>query len=105
MNISSVKYQENLDDPSVNDYYVAVISDALTTVPMIQDNRHYRMIQEWVAEGNTVAPMYTQEELDAQQASQDEREALEESIRNKLKALGLTTKEMGLLGIPEEECN
>ena len=97
--IETVKLLES--DGEHNGY----IMNGTWNVPLSEGNRHYHMIQEWIAEGNTPAPMYTQEELDEQQASQDEREALEESIRNKLKALGLTTKEMGLLGIPEEECN
>ena len=55
MNISSATYQKSLDDASVNAYIVAVIDGVTMTVPMTTDNRHYKEILEWVAEGNTIA--------------------------------------------------
>tara|TARA_Y100000310_G_C20473002_1_gene711013 strand:+ start:617 stop:790 length:174 start_codon:yes stop_codon:yes gene_type:complete len=52
--ITSAKYQKNLNDSSVNEAIVIVIDGETMTVPITEDNRHYQMIQEWVAEGNTI---------------------------------------------------
>ena len=53
MNIQSVKkliYKEELYS------YKMVTDDNVNhTVPLDPDNRHYQAIQEWVAEGNTIA--------------------------------------------------
>ena len=54
--ITSAKYQKNLNDSSVNEAIVIVIDGETMTVPITEDNRHYQMIQEWVAEGNTPEP-------------------------------------------------
>ncbi len=32
-----------------------LINNAIS-VPVNEDNRHYKMIQEWLAEGNTIEP-------------------------------------------------
>jgi hypothetical protein len=54
MNITSAKYKNDLDG---NDAGVieAVIDGVTSFVPKTTDNRHFRAIQEWVAEGNTIA--------------------------------------------------
>jgi hypothetical protein len=36
------------------------------SIPDSTDNRDWRKYQEWLAEGNTPDPQYTQEEIDAQ---------------------------------------
>ena len=52
--IISAKYQKSLNDPSINEAIVIVIDGETMTVPIAENNRHYQMIQEWVAEGNTI---------------------------------------------------
>ena len=42
-----------------------LVNDTMS-VPANENNRHYKMIQEWIAEGNTPEPEFTQAELDAQ---------------------------------------
>jgi hypothetical protein len=51
MNIESAQYIEVSDDKSIK----AVIDGITMFVPMSEDNRHWQAIQEWVAEGNTIA--------------------------------------------------
>ena len=53
MNITSAKYiaDENGDNCSIS----AIIDGTTWSVPLVVDNRHYQAIQEWVAEGNTIA--------------------------------------------------
>lgn len=36
------------------------------SVPIATGNRHYQAVQEWIAEGNTPEPEFTQAELDQQ---------------------------------------
>jgi len=36
------------------------------SVPQAEDNRHYQEVLEWIAEGNTPEPEFTQAELDQQ---------------------------------------
>ena len=40
------------------------------SVPNDPANRHYVMVQEWIAEGNTPSPQFTQDELDATAAQE-----------------------------------
>lgn len=40
--------------------------DGSLSVPNAPGNRHYQAVQEWIAEGNTPEPEFTQAELDAQ---------------------------------------
>lgn len=50
MNIISARYGED-------DHSIEVVTDSGTySVPASGSNRHYRMLMEWVAEGNTIAP-------------------------------------------------
>jgi hypothetical protein len=36
-------------------------------VPKAEGNRHYKMVQEWISEGNTPNPALTEDELEKQQ--------------------------------------
>ena len=51
MDIKSAQYNEVLGDRNIK----AVIDDVTWFVPISEDNSHYQAIQEWVAEGNTIA--------------------------------------------------
>ena len=54
MNITSAKYTtDNMtgENGSIN----IVIEGKTISVPLDPANRHYQAIQEWVAEGNTIA--------------------------------------------------
>ena len=54
MNITSAKYTtDNMtgENGSIN----IVIEGKTISVPLEPANRHYQAIQEWVAEGNTIA--------------------------------------------------
>ena len=54
MNITSAKYIAGLDNE--NTTVKATIDGQVMFVPInVQDNRHWVAIQEWVAEGNTIA--------------------------------------------------
>ena len=52
MNITSARYVQDLDGN--NDIVEAVIDGITMCVPINLDNRHYKAIQEWVADGNTI---------------------------------------------------
>ena len=52
MNISNAKYVKDVDG---NNNIVAVVVDGVSmSVPINPDNRHYKAIQDWVADGNTI---------------------------------------------------
>ena len=51
--ITSAKYAQ-VD--GVNICIIAVIDGIKLSVPIDTGNRHYKAIQDWVAEGNTIAP-------------------------------------------------
>ena len=53
MNITSAQYVQNTDGN--NSSVQAVIDGVTWSVPLDPSNRHYQAIQEWVAEGNTIA--------------------------------------------------
>ena len=53
MNITSAKYYKRQD--GTNGSVMATINGKVMSVPIAEDNRHYQAIQEWVAEGNTIA--------------------------------------------------
>ena len=57
MNISSAQYIVSTitDEPTDNLAIKATIDGQELFVPLDPDNRHYQAIQEWVAEGNTIA--------------------------------------------------
>ena len=52
MNITSVKYV--LDDDGNNCQVKATIDGQVMFVPMDRGNRHWRAIEAWVADGNTI---------------------------------------------------
>jgi len=55
MNITSAQYiNDNLSN-RINVMIKATIDGTEMFVPIDSDNRHYQAIQEWVAEGNTIA--------------------------------------------------
>ena len=51
MNITSVQY---LSFQGENTGILAIIDEKEMSVPLNPDNRHYRAILEWVAQGNTI---------------------------------------------------
>ena len=52
MNITSAQYVQDLDG---NNNIVSVVIDGVSmSVPINPDNRHYQIILDWVAEGNTI---------------------------------------------------
>jgi len=66
MKIKTAKYKGTLKwnsekeelvfDNSVNDNIIAIIDDQEMFVPIDDENRHYKAILKWVAEGNTIDP-------------------------------------------------
>ena len=54
MNISSAKYLYDTKH-NKNAGILVVIDGQEMSVPLDPANRHYQAIQEWVAEGNTIA--------------------------------------------------
>ena len=53
INITSVKKQLIIEE--LCSYQVTLANNEIWSVPLDPDNRHYQAIQEWVAEGNTIA--------------------------------------------------
>jgi len=53
---------------------VSYLVNNSTSVPNEQTNRHFKEIQEWIAQGNTPAPQYTDEELIAQEIEAKRKE-------------------------------
>ena len=51
ISVTSAKY---MVDNGENCSITAMIDGRQWSVPLDPDNRHYRAIQEWVAEGNTI---------------------------------------------------
>ena len=48
--------KKTLDEQNnLNGYKVVTNDDVTSYVPISESNRHYQAIQEWVAEGNTIA--------------------------------------------------
>jgi len=77
--MNTVKYMADIETPTD---YTGYLVDDYMYVPLDQDNRHYKMVQDWISEGNTPQPAYTQDELDAyakakaNEAMQDALEAI-----------------------------
>lgn len=67
MNITTVKQQEN----------GYLVNDSMS-VPNSPSNRHYVMVQEWIAEGGVVDPEFTVQELDAKNKAEAKQLALTE---------------------------
>ncbi len=57
MNIQNAKYFNKSTPNEENEInnIQATIDNVLYHIPLNPDNRHYQAIQEWVAEGNTIA--------------------------------------------------
>ena len=54
-NIKSVRWVKDLIDTNINLYMILISKDDKTfSVPLDPDNTDYQVIQEWVAEGNTI---------------------------------------------------
>ena len=54
MNITQAQYKVDLDG-TTKISIKATIDNIVMSVPIDPANRHYQAIQEWVAEGNTIA--------------------------------------------------
>ena len=52
MNVTNAQYVTN---EGINSSIKATIDGTEMFVPLDPNNRHYQAIQEWVAEGNTIA--------------------------------------------------
>ena len=72
-----------------------LLNDSLS-VPNSPGNRHYQMIQEWIAKGNTPEPEFTDEELAIKEAK-DERRAKEELAEKMQNAGRKVIKEFHIL--------
>ena len=68
--ITSVKIQTS--DGTLSGYLV----NGNMSVPNDKGNRDYQEVQEWIAEGNTPEPEFTQAEIDANAQGQINQEAL-----------------------------
>ena len=56
MEITNAQYVSTVGMNSDTTTYIrATIDGTQLSVPINPDNRHYQAIQEWVAEGNTIA--------------------------------------------------
>lgn len=64
MNIETVKLQGE-----------GYLVNGTMSVPKVEGNRHYKLVQEWIAEGNTPEPEFTPEELTAKAELEAEQEA------------------------------
>ena len=69
----TVKKQADIDNPTVLTGYLV---DGKMSVPLADGNRHYKMVQEWIAEGNTPEDAYTVQELHAYTNRVEVQEAL-----------------------------
>lgn len=54
MNVESAKYN-SYKGTQQNEVIIAVIDGDTMIVPVEETNIHYQAIQEWVADGNTIA--------------------------------------------------
>lgn len=59
--MNTVKYTAEIETPTE---YTGYLVDGKMSVPLVDGNRHYREVQEWIAEGNTVEEAFTQTEID-----------------------------------------
>ena len=73
MNIESAVY--SVDEEGNTSGIQATIDGIQMSVPNDSGNRHYQLIQEWIAKGNTIAPQFTEEEIAKQKAEQVKAEA------------------------------
>ena len=73
INIESAVY--SVDMEGNNSAIQATIDGIQMSVPLDPANRHYQLIQKWIAEGNTIAPQFTDEEIAKQKAEQAKAKA------------------------------
>ena len=55
MAIQTVTWVKELIDTSKNHYMIVVKDGVTTSVPLDSDNMDYKLVQEWVADGNTIS--------------------------------------------------
>ena len=55
MAIQTVTWVKDLIDNTKNHYMIVVKDGVTTSVPLDSDNRDYQEVQDWVADGNTIA--------------------------------------------------
>ena len=57
MNFENIKYYNKVFPNNENEIQgiQATVNGIKVHIPLDPDNRHYQAIQEWVAEGNTIA--------------------------------------------------
>ncbi len=72
--ITTVKNQADIESPNIITGYL--VNGNLNVPGNTPGNRHYKMVQEWIAEGNTPEEAYTQAEIDAHTKSVEVQEAL-----------------------------
>ena len=72
MNIETVKIQGE-----------SYLVNGSISVPKSEGNRHYKLVQEWISEGNTPEPEFTAEEL----ATKAELEAEQEASKLRAEAM------------------
>tara|TARA_R100001015_G_C4440817_1_gene34480 strand:+ start:359 stop:532 length:174 start_codon:yes stop_codon:yes gene_type:complete len=53
MNITSAQYITN-SETNKDNYIKATVDGEVIFVPVVSDNRHYKDLLEWVAEGNKI---------------------------------------------------
>jgi|TARA_R110000851_G_scaffold31625_1_gene85388 hypothetical protein len=53
MNFTDVKYQKKFEGEDYK-FIIATVDGVVLIIPMDENNRHYREILQWVAEGNTI---------------------------------------------------
>lgn len=71
----TVQYMAEMDTP---EEYTGYKVDGNKIVPLDPRNKDYRKVQEWIAQGNTPEPAYTQEEIDEYEYNQNV--AIQESM-------------------------
>ena len=54
-NIKSAKYIKDITGDNNSTVKVTLQDDTINWVPMTNDNSDYLVVQEWVADGNTIA--------------------------------------------------
>ena len=53
-NFKSVEKQYNDDGSVFTNYKVTMQDDKIIYVPLDENNKHYKDVQQWISEGNTV---------------------------------------------------
>ena len=61
MTIVTVKYIADISEPAI---YTGYLVNGNQNVPMVESNRQYIEVQQWINQGHTPQPPFSQEELD-----------------------------------------